>query len=171
MPQSAAATAINPAVVLRYPADMSRPFQIGPASAHPAIAPGLILTALLAFGCSSKVNDDSIARVNSVQLTKWLEKSPEKYLILDARPREEFVTEHIPGARHVEPPEVDPNDLDPSLKGYKALIVYGENPGSTRARALSKRLIQARQDVYWLEGGISEWKAGGRSTTRAAGSP
>ncbi len=131
----------------------------------------MVLTALVFGGCTTKTNDDSIARVDSAQLSKWLEKGPEKYLILDARPRQEFLSDHIPGARHMELPEVDPEDPDPRLKEYKALVVYGENPGSTRARALAKRLIQARLDVYWLEGGLSEWKASGRQTTQGSNAP
>lgn len=114
------------------------------------------------LGCTPPVSDKSIGYVRTGDLAKWIEKSPDKYLILDSRGPEEYDAGHIPGAQRMTLPQLDPDNIDPALGRYSAIIVYGENPGSGVARAMTKRLIQARlTEVYLLDGGIAAWRASG----------
>lgn len=49
------------------------------------------------------------------------------------------------------------------------VIVYGDNPGSTPARAMVKRLIQAKVRNVWLfSGGLQEWETTGGTVERDA---
>lgn len=126
------------------------------------IAGGVLATALTMSGCQGKVSDDSIGYLRSGELARWVEKSPEKYLIIDMRTAEEFAAGHIPSARRMSLPDVDPDKPDPALSRYSAIVVYGEDPGSGVARAMTKRLMQSRlSNVYLLEGGMAAWRSSG----------
>ncbi len=119
-------------------------------------------------GCQGKTSDDSIGYLRSGELSRWIERSPQKYLIIDTRGPEAFAAGHIPGARQMSLPDVDQDRPDPSLSNYSAIIVYGEDPSSGVARAMSKRLIQARiSNVYLLEGGMVGWRNAGGAVSKS----
>ncbi len=122
-----------------------------------------------AGACVRKTSDNSIQPVAVRELAQWVRAEPEKYLVLDIRDEEAFAAGHIPGARRITLPEVDPDDPAPSLRKYSAIVVYGEDPGSAVAKAMAKRLIGAKvTDVYLLEGGMAAWRGGGQRTTSSA---
>lgn len=135
-----------------------------------------LLLALLAFslgaalpGCSKQITDDDIEYMSVTDLHRRLTRDPNKNLPLDARSREEFATERIPGARHIRSTDVDVQDPDPALRGYSALIVYGENPGTSNAAAITKRLMIANfKSVFLLEGGMDAWRRAGLPVDDAA---
>ncbi len=121
-----------------------------------------LLAASSLMACQGKVSDDSISYLRAGDLAQRIERSPEKNLVIDARSPEEFAAGHIPGARHMSLTDFDPDKPDPELARYSAIIVYGENPASGVARAMTKRLLAARlTDVYLLEGGMAAWRSSG----------
>ncbi len=114
------------------------------------------------WGCQNKVDDSRVARVSTAEVARRLEKGA-NVGVLDARDAEAFARGHIPGARRIELPEVDPHEPTPSLEGYSSLIVYGQNPGSGTAIALAKRLMQAKhKNVLLMESGFDRWQTEGR---------
>src|SRR5690606_12703197 len=117
---------------------------------------------MVVAGCNTRTSDRSIGYLGVGELSKWLSKSPEKYLLVDARGADEFAAGHIPGARRMSLPDIDERNPDPMLSRYSAVIVYGADPGSDVARAMTKRLLKARvSDVYLLEGGMAAWRSSG----------
>lgn len=122
----------------------------------------LVLTGLWLTGCS-KVSEDTVdkVRVAPLTLSEWLRKDPNAYLLVDARPQAAFEAERIAGAERIDPVAVDPEDIDPRFEAYKAVIVYGQDPGFGRANVLTKRFLEADLDVYLLNGGLMAWKEQG----------
>lgn len=119
-------------------------------------------TAGVLAGCNT-TNENSVdkVRVTPETLESWLKKDPDKYLIVDARPKESYLKSRLRGAIQLNPGDVDPQDPDPKFDEYSALIVYGEDPAFGRANALTKRLIEAGIDVYMLDGGLKAWRESG----------
>ncbi len=99
-------------------------------------------------------------------------KNADRTLLLDSRLAERYDAGHIPGARNVQLSEARArtgNIINPALAGYKTLIVYGEDPGSSAARALTTRLMQLEHDgVRIFEGGMMEWLRAGLSVEKAS---
>jgi rhodanese-related sulfurtransferase len=138
------------------------------------ISAGLTFTALPLTGCNTTNEDDvDDVRVAPLTASEWLRKSPERYLLLDARPPAAFEMQRIPGAEQVEPAAIDPNNIDPRFDQYKAVIVYGDTPAFGRANVVTKRLLEAGVDVYMIDGGLLNWKTQGLPvlTTDAAPTP
>lgn len=88
---------------------------------------------------------------------------PKAVLIIDSRPEPDYAHEHIPFAINLQLHELNPSR--PRLKrlqGYGDLVVYGHDPGSPTASALTKRLIEQKYTpVRRYRGGLIEWKASG----------
>lgn len=118
-----------------------------------------LFTATFPAGCNttSEVEVDK-ARVSAEKIKEWLDKAPDRYLVVDARADEAFREGHLPGAVRMDPVELDPQDPDPAFDKYKSIIVYGENPAYGRANALTKRFLEAGVDVVMLDGGIKVWR-------------
>jgi len=113
-------------------------------------------------GCSSKITDSTVERISVTDTADRVRKSGDSVLILDTRSPADYAAGHVPGARNIALPEVDETDPDPSLRGHKMIIVYGQNPGSGAAMALSKRLLAAEiGTVRLMEDGFSRWKDSG----------
>ncbi|MBL8746294.1 MAG: rhodanese-like domain-containing protein [Phycisphaerae bacterium] len=127
------------------------------------LAAGVITVAALS-GCNttSEVEVDK-ARVSPEKVRDWLEKSPSKFLVVDARPQAAFAEGHLPGAVRMDPGELDPQDPDPKFGAYKSVIVYGESPAYGRANALTKRFLEAGVSVLMLDGGFKAWRDRGYS--------
>ncbi len=114
-------------------------------------------------GCTTKITDNTVERISVTDTAERVRKSGPDILILDTRSPEDFAAGHVPGARHISLPEVDERDPDPSLRGHKMIIVYGQNPGSGAAMALSKRLLAAEiGTVRLMEDGFARWKDSGQ---------
>lgn len=81
-----------------------------------------------------------------------------KYLFIDSRSEREHAAARIPGARRLDTWDLDPKDPDPAYDNYSEIIVYGQNPGSPRAEALTKRFYHSKQDhARLMLGGFDEW--------------
>lgn len=132
--------------------------------AEVALAAGL--GAVLAFGgCSKNTSDKDLEIVTAGDLLRELTlgKNP-RIALVDPRPPAEFKAAHIPGARNINLPAIPVGFVEPSLEGFDKIVVYGNDPSSPSAKAMSKRLISnGHSDVKWLAGGLEEWLArGGR---------
>src|SRR4051812_19366791 len=108
-----------------------------------AAAAGCLLVCLV--GCDRKVKDTDI-KIVSVSDVKLLvdkaQRNPTEVLLVDPRPAKYFEEGHIPGARNIQLPQIDPKgSTDPGLARYSAIVVYGDDPGSATARGMTKRLL------------------------------
>ncbi len=119
-------------------------------------------------GCSSQVTDDSVPRVSVQDVARRLDRVGDGIELLDTRDRAAFERSHIPGARHVTLPEIDPSNPTTAFVGRGTLIVYGENPGSGTAVAIAKRLYRTMGRVEWMEAGFQGWVQQGLAQTGAA---
>lgn len=114
-------------------------------------------------GCETTTRDTDI-KIVSIGEAKALwdrtqAKQPEAALFLDPRPAKYFDAAHIPGARSVQLPQIDPKaERDPRLERYSTLIVYGDDPASPVAKGLTKRLMAVGyKGVRWFAGGMKDW--------------
>lgn len=123
-------------------------------------------------GCTQSVTDKSIKVTGGSDVQKWLkeaeiESDSALVVLVDPRPQAEYEAEHIIGAWHLTLPMV-PVDRSPdaALDAYEKIVVYGNDPGSATAKALSKRLLANGYsgNVYLFAGGLAEWKAQGGKT-------
>lgn len=86
---------------------------------------------------------------------------------MDVRDPESYALGHIPGAKNIRLQDVSATKKSPNFDSYRAIVVYGEDPGSARAIAMTKRLLGVGyDDVFLLEGGFAGWRAGGGSIER-----
>jgi 3-mercaptopyruvate sulfurtransferase SseA len=123
----------------------------------------LVLAALATLGgCDRKIKDTDIKLV-SVSDVKLMvdraQRNPAEVLLVDPRPAKYYGAGHLPGARNIQLPQIDPkDDPDPGISRYAAIVVYGDNPGSAVARAMTKRLLAVGYDgVRFFAGGVEEW--------------
>ena len=95
----------------------------------------------LLFGCPKEVRDTDI-KVVSVGQVKALWDRQQRgdqtaVYIIDPRPAKAFNAEHIPGARNITLPKIDPKaDRDPVIQRFENIVVYGDDPGSATARGM-----------------------------------
>lgn len=80
-------------------------------------------------------------------------------LLVDPRRAELYDAGHLPNAASMLLLDTPQNGgKDPRLDAYDTIVVYGNDPGSTPAIAMTKRLISLRyDDVRWYREGIAEW--------------
>jgi len=159
---------------------MTRTFAIGSISSPIRRRPGagrLICAALalgltLALPACKSVSDDSIRQVGLSEAQRPFQKGDDSVLFIDPRPAEDYAAGHIPGAVNLRLPDVDLNDPDPALNRYKLLIVYGDNPGSSTARGMVKKLLTAEyKHVRLFSAGLDSWKAAGMPVSTGGATP
>ena len=80
-------------------------------------------------------------------------------VLIDPRRSDRFESGHLPNARNVLlPDQTFDRGKDPAIERYENIVVYGNDPGSAAAIAMTKRLMSMRYDgVRWYEQGIREW--------------
>lgn len=125
---------------------------------------GIVFT----VGCAEHITDSDIKLVPVAEVRKLTlrqaEKPQDKILVLiDPRAGARFDAAHLPGARNLKLPQMpERSSRDPSIAVYEHIIVYGTDPGSAAARAMTKRMISVGyKGVRMFAGGTSEWKAQG----------
>jgi len=118
----------------------------------------LTTTAALA-ACTPQTSDRSLVEIPRSEVASLISRDAGDILLIDARRPEAFDAGTIPGAVNRNPRDFQPEHADTRmLDRYGRVIVFGENPGSVRARALAKKLIRLDVvDVYWYAGGYEEW--------------
>lgn len=126
------------------------------------VALGIGLLCALLAGCGKGVSEAtiefvSIDQVRELQVEQAAE--PRTMLLIDPRSPRKYAAAHIPGALSVQLPEIQQfGGRDARLNGYANLVVYGENPASPTARAMTKRLLAIGYETVRLyAGGIEEW--------------
>ncbi len=118
-------------------------------------------------GCSAKVSDRDLRELPPGEVAERLREDPDRYAVIDARSQEAFDAGHLPGARRLALQDVE--DAAEDLSRYRAVIVYGDDPGSPRPAAIAKRLMQAGVDVYLLRAGYDGWTAAALPTRKPGG--
>lgn len=117
-------------------------------------------------GCNKGTTDKDIVLTQATEVSALrdrLAESPLAVGIIDPRPAARFAAGHLPGAMNINLPAV-PTDAKPDrkLKQFEVLVVYGEDPSSASAKAMTKRLISiGYSDVRFMAGGLEEWRARG----------
>jgi len=132
---------------------------------------GLILAGVgILSGCETRTSDKDIAKGSVLvsladvrQLLNDREAEEHAVLLIDPRAPKYFSEGHLPGARNLRLPDVrEEQPRDPSLERFDRLVVYGENPGSSVARAMFKRLLAVGYSgVRFYPGGLDEWRRSG----------
>jgi rhodanese-related sulfurtransferase len=88
----------------------------------------------------------------------------DRVIWLDARPREQYLAEHIPGARLLNEQEFEVQLLEllqDLERADRPVIIYCSGQRCEASRRVRERLIASvpLDDCYILHGGWSEWKA------------
>lgn len=124
---------------------------------------GVILIALMPLaGCTKNVSDKTVTRITVDDVARRVEREPDAHMIVDARPQTAYAQSRLPGARRIDFADIDTRNPDPSLRRYRSIIVYGQNPGTGSAMALTKRLMTTGySDVRLMEEGYDRWVAKG----------
>lgn len=124
----------------------------------------LPIVAAALVGCEVKVSDKDIRYIETSDLRRLTENPgdrPNLLLIIDPRPPSRYAQGHIPGAKNIQLPSIDPEKgRDPAISRYTNIIVYGDNPASLPARGMTKRLLAAKYSgVRMYAWGLEEWVA------------
>ncbi|MEM0982970.1 MAG: rhodanese-like domain-containing protein [Planctomycetota bacterium] len=123
--------------------------------------------ALLLGGCNSIDDSDidpiSIGKVRD--LLRASEREPARVVLIDPRAQSDYQEAHLPGAKHAVITDLRTDrsvGRDRRIASYDNIIVYGANPASAAARAMTKRLmVLDYKDVYLYFGGMEEWTRAG----------
>jgi rhodanese-related sulfurtransferase len=139
----------------------------GRLSLRDALLPALLALTLIATGCGRKITDNSIANIQTPELARLVRETGANRLYMDVRDPEAYGRGHIPGAKNIRLQDVSATEKSPNFDSYKMIVVYGEDLGSARAIAMTKRLLGVGyDDVFLLEGGFAGWRAGGGTIER-----
>ncbi len=120
--------------------------------------------ASLAGACGRDITDADIQDISLTKVKALVDDPKSGVVLIDARAPQDYAAGHIPGARNLPLAAFSgrEGDLDPSIASAKAIVVYGDNPGSPVARGTTKRLLASGYEgVVFFSGGLSEWKRGG----------
>ena len=122
---------------------------------------GLVI--LSGFGLiwsTREAHDSGLSQIKATQLI-----NQDKAVVLDVRPASEFAQGHMPGAINVPLSEL-PIKVGQLTKyqSKSVIVVCGTGMQSRKARSQLKKI--GFNDVYVLNGGITEWQSQGLPTTK-----
>ncbi len=122
------------------------------------------LFTMLAVGCETNISDNDIKYASLSEMKQFVDgakANPKAVLIVDPRSTSAYETQRIPGAVNIALTSIrETDDPDPAIKEYSQIVVYGENPASPPARAMTKRMLAAGyKDTRMFAGGLEEWTA------------
>ncbi len=136
------------------------------------VAGGLLLCAGGLTGCETSVSNADIKPISLGEIREAMESGKDKaILMIDARSSRAYGEGHIPGAINMGIDSVVEREaiVDKRLAAYKTLAVYGDDPGSPSAQALTKRLLFVKyDDVRMFMDGMSGWKRAGLPVAKPA---
>lgn len=119
----------------------------------------ILFSVAIGPGCSKSVSDWAITNIAIADAARSLE-SGRNVVYLDARSAAEHAERRIPGAIHIDIRRFDASAPPAAIRSAREIIVYGQDPGSATAIALTKRLLQAdHKRVYFMRDGINGWIA------------
>lgn len=138
--------------------------------------------ALSTPACDKNITDRDIRAMSASDVRQLIDEAkakdkPELVLLIDPRTPAQFQAGHIPGARNIQLDEFQSQSTRqgriPAYERFETLVVYGNDPASTVARAMAKRLMANEyKDVYWFTGGTAEWvRTGGHLETTSPAIP
>lgn len=120
---------------------------------HPLMVVAWLLTLMMVLWNENRRAGKSVTPAIATQLI-----NKEDALILDIRPKKEWVTGHITGARHIPVSDLD-NRLDELGRFKEKPIIVVCNLGQTAGSASKKLMASGFNNVVRLSGGMTEWKA------------
>jgi rhodanese-related sulfurtransferase len=123
-------------------------------------------------GCSKQITDRDVVPITLVEVRAIVESPrPGHVLLIDPRSPASFAAGHLPGARNLQLAEVrSERGTDPAMERYGELVVYGDDPGTASAVAMTKRLMMTGyKNVRMYMGGLSEWKRAGLRVEEGGG--
>jgi 3-mercaptopyruvate sulfurtransferase SseA len=139
---------------------------------------GLAAGVVVLGGCAPNITDADIKPIPITELRKLTlrqaQKPQEKVVaLIDPRAAARFDAGHLPGARNLKLPQVpERSSRDPALAAYGHIVVYGTDPASAAARAMTKRLLRVGyDDVRMFSGGTMEWVEKGYTLEVTPGAP
>ncbi|MEL6330331.1 MAG: rhodanese-like domain-containing protein [Planctomycetota bacterium] len=127
-----------------------------------------LLTALLLVGCGN-ISDARIKPISLAELRPLVQRQTDRpngdaLLLIDSRITERYETGHLPTARNVVLGQIPTGTRggDPRITRFDEVVVYGQDPSSAPARALTKRLIgQGYGDIRMFFDGFDGWERAG----------
>lgn len=111
---------------------------------------------LLALGCNAEAPG-----VTDISQQQLLSNPPKGALILDVRTPEEFRSGHVPNAVNIPHDALASRLTELGSDTARPVVVYCER-GGRAGRAASVLLDAGYEDVFHLEGDMSEWRANER---------
>jgi 3-mercaptopyruvate sulfurtransferase SseA len=121
----------------------------------------------LAPGCAREVDDSKVQLIRIAELRAMTDRQArlpdsDQVIVIDARPSKYYDEAHIPGARNILLSKFDPKGkVDPTIGRFATIVVYGDDPASPEARALTKRLmVIGYSRVRLFAGGLKGDKVG-----------
>ena len=116
-------------------------------------------------GCAREVDDSKVQLIRIAEVRSLADrqaKSPDasRVILIDARPSKYYDEAHLPGARNIQLSKFDPKGkIDPTISRFDTIVVYGDDPASPEARAVTKRLmVIGYSHVRLFAGGVWDWK-------------
>jgi rhodanese-related sulfurtransferase len=119
----------------------------------------VVLALTAAPGCTKNVSDRAITNIAIADAARSYE-SQKGVLYLDARSAADYAERRIPGAMHIDIRSFDAENAPAAVRQAREIIVYGQDPGSATAIALTKRLLRAGyKRVSFMRDGMNGWVA------------
>ncbi len=146
---------------------------------RPALSRTIIPLLLAAAGLSvpsgctdisdADIKQVKISEVRTLTLRQAEKPDSHQIILIDPRAKARYDIAHLPGARNLKLPQVaEKSGTDPTIAAYDHIIVYGTDPGSAAARAMTKRLMSVGYDhVRLFAGGVNEWVQAGYAVESA----
>ncbi len=105
--------------------------------------------------------------VRTPVVAEWVKADSGKRLVMDVRDPSDFADGHIPTAKNIRLQDVAVDQDARQFVSYKTIVVYGRDPNSARARAMTKLLMNTGyKDVVLLEDGCAGWLSDGGAVSR-----
>lgn len=128
-------------------------------------------------GCAKHTTDADIENISLTELRSLLDRASESsdgrlLLLIDPRAPASFELAHIRGARNVQLSDIPLEPRLPEVESFDELVVYGDNPASGPAIAMTKRLIAAGyDDPRMFRDGLDAWRRAGFGVEGAEAAP
>ncbi|MGB0466813.1 MAG: rhodanese-like domain-containing protein [Pontibacterium sp.] len=120
---------------------------------HALLVAAWVLTLLMLLWNENRKGGKSVTAAIATQMI-----NKEDALILDIRPKKEWVAGHITGARNLPLAELD-RRIDELTKFKSKPVIIVCNLGQTASAAVKKLNAADFNNVVRLSGGMTEWKA------------
>jgi rhodanese-related sulfurtransferase len=136
----------------------------GRAVSSPAGVLALAFSLMLTLGACTKTISDADIEKDAVALKdvrRAVDRPGDGTLLVDARPRKDWEAGRIPSSINLSLTQISgrEGERDPRISSFRKIIVFGENPGSAAARAMTKKMVMTGYDnVHFFPGGLFEWQ-------------